>query len=96
MLSSFAHGLAALTLKMSNRQTRNPPPCRVIERFPREQFEAFAALLECVPSTSRRITPFAMLSIMRQQELIDRIKKLPHDRVVEVAEFVESLTDRRA
>jgi len=24
----------------------NPPPCRVIERFPREQFEAFAALLE--------------------------------------------------
>jgi hypothetical protein len=24
----------------------NPPPCRVIERFPKEQFEAFAALLE--------------------------------------------------
>jgi hypothetical protein len=37
---------------------------------------------------------FAML--IRQQELIDRIKKLPHDRVAEVAEFVESLTDRRA
>jgi hypothetical protein len=37
---------------------------------------------------------FAML--IRQQELIDRIKKLPHDGVAEVAEFVESLTDRRA
>lgn len=24
----------------------NPPPCRVIEKFRREQFEAFAALLE--------------------------------------------------
>jgi len=24
----------------------NPPPCRVIEKFPREPFEAFAELLE--------------------------------------------------
>jgi hypothetical protein len=38
---------------------------------------------------SRHITPFAMLSIMRQQELSDR---MPHDRVAEVAEFVESRT----
>ena len=37
-------------------------------------------------------TPFAMLSIMRQQELSDRITKMPHDRVAEVAEFVESRT----
>lgn len=29
-----------------------------------------------------------------RQELIDRIKKLPHDRVAEVAEFVESLAQR--
>jgi hypothetical protein len=33
-----------------------------------------------------------MLSIMRQQELSDRIIKCPHDRVAEVAEFVESRT----
>jgi hypothetical protein len=31
---------------------------------------------------------------MERQELIDRIKKLPHDRVAEVAEFVESLAQR--
>jgi hypothetical protein len=31
---------------------------------------------------------------MEQQELIDRIKKLPQDRVAEVAEFVESLARR--
>lgn len=29
-----------------NRQTRKSAAVRVIERFPREQFEAFAALLE--------------------------------------------------
>jgi hypothetical protein len=31
---------------------------------------------------------------MERQELIDRIMKLPHDRVAEVAEFVESLALR--
>lgn len=31
---------------------------------------------------------------MERQELIDRIKKLPHERVAEVAEFVESLVQR--
>ncbi len=31
---------------------------------------------------------------MEWQELIDRIKKLPQDRVAEVAEFVESLARR--
>lgn len=31
---------------------------------------------------------------MERQELIDRIKKLPQDRVAEVAEFVESLAQR--
>ena len=31
---------------------------------------------------------------MEQQELIDRIKKLPQDRVAEIADFVESLTRR--
>ena len=31
---------------------------------------------------------------MEQQELIDRIKRLPQDRVAEVAEFVESLAQR--
>ena len=31
---------------------------------------------------------------MERQELIDRIKKLPQDRVAEVAEFVESLAHR--
>jgi hypothetical protein len=33
---------------------------------------------------------------MEQQELIDRIKRLPHDRLAEVAEFVESLTRRKS
>jgi uncharacterized protein DUF2281 len=31
---------------------------------------------------------------VEQQELIDRIKQLPQDRIAEVAEFVESLTQR--
>ena len=31
---------------------------------------------------------------MERQELIDRINKLPQDRVAEVAEFVKSLTQR--
>ena len=31
---------------------------------------------------------------MERQELIDRIKKLPQDRVAEVAEFIESLAQR--
>jgi Protein of unknown function (DUF2281) len=38
--------------------------------------------------------PRATISPMEQQELIDRIKKLPQDRVAEVAEFVESLARR--
>jgi uncharacterized protein DUF2281 len=36
----------------------------------------------------------AIISLMEQQELIDRIKKLPQDRIAEVAEFVESLAQR--
>lgn len=31
---------------------------------------------------------------MERQELIDRIRKLPQDRLAEVAEFVESLAQR--
>ena len=31
---------------------------------------------------------------MERQELIDRIRKLPQERVAEVAEFVESLVER--
>ncbi|MGH9874092.1 MAG: hypothetical protein ACRD9S_16700 [Pyrinomonadaceae bacterium] len=31
---------------------------------------------------------------MEQQELIDRIKRLPQDRVAEVADFVDSLARR--
>jgi len=30
----------------STAKPGDPPPCRVIEKFPREQFEAFAELLE--------------------------------------------------
>jgi hypothetical protein len=37
----------------------------------------------------------AIISLMERQELIDRMKKLPQDRVAEVAEFVESLTQRK-
>jgi len=33
---------------------------------------------------------------MERQELIDRINKLPQDRVAEVAEFVESLAQRES
>ena len=36
----------------------------------------------------------AIISLMERQELIDRIKKLPQDRVAEVADFVESLAQR--
>ena len=36
----------------------------------------------------------AIISFMEQQELIDRIKKLPQDRIAEVAEFVDSLAQR--
>ena len=36
----------------------------------------------------------AIISLMERQELIDRIKKLPQDRVAEVAEFIESLAQR--
>jgi hypothetical protein len=36
----------------------------------------------------------AIISRMERQELIDRIKKLPQDRVAEVAEFVESLAQQ--
>jgi mRNA interferase HicA len=83
-----------------NRQTRKSAavpssrdsPGNSSKHLPRSwNSAAVLKRLACVPSTSRRITPFAMLSIMRQQELIDRIKKLPpHDRVTDVAEFVES------
>ncbi len=31
---------------------------------------------------------------MEQQELIEKIKRLPHDRVAEVAHFVDSLARR--
>ena len=47
----------------------------------------------CAEYGSRK-TPFGILSVMEQQELIDRIKKLPQDRVAEAAEFVESLARR--
>ena len=36
----------------------------------------------------------AIISRMERQELIDRIKKLPQDRIAKVAEFVESLAQR--
>ena len=36
----------------------------------------------------------AIISRMERQELIDRIKKLPQDRIAEVAEFVDSLAQR--
>ena len=36
----------------------------------------------------------AIISLMERQELIDRIKKLPQDRIAEVAEFVDSLAQR--
>ena len=38
--------------------------------------------------------PRAIIRRMERQELIDRIKKLPHDRAAEVAEFVEALVRR--
>ncbi|HVI72805.1 MAG TPA: hypothetical protein VM656_15125, partial [Pyrinomonadaceae bacterium] len=41
----------------STAKPGNPPPCRAIEKFPREQFEAFVAFLKklssCVPTTTR-------------------------------------------
>ena len=35
-----------------------------------------------------------IILLMERQELIDRIRKLPQDRVAEVAEFIESLAQR--
>lgn len=36
----------------------------------------------------------AILSTMKQQELIEKIKRLPQDRVAEVEDFVDSLAWR--
>ena len=36
----------------------------------------------------------AILSIMEQQELIEKIRRLPQDRVAEVESFVDSLARR--
>jgi hypothetical protein len=57
----------------STAKPGNPPPCRAIEKFPREQLEAFAELLEFRrrSETSRqfyseydsRKTPFAIVRI---------------------------------
>ena len=42
----------------------------------------------------RREKSCVILSTMEQQELIEKIKRLPQDRVAEVADFVDSLTRR--
>jgi len=47
----------------------------------------------CAKYASRNM-PFAILSTMEQQELIEKIKRLPQDRVAEVERFVGSLTRR--
>ena len=57
-----------------------------------------------VPRTSRAFRPVngtlghekscAILSTMEQQELIEKIKRLPQDRVAEVESFVDSLARR--
>ncbi len=57
-----------------------------------------------VPRTSRAFRPLnrtllreescAILSTMEQQELIEKIKRLPQDRVAEVEDFVDSLARR--
>src|SRR5258706_8979560 len=57
-----------------------------------------------LPTTSRAFRPVnrtlwrekscAILSTMEQQELIEKIKRLPQDRVAEVESFVDSLARR--
>src|SRR5258705_11419664 len=57
-----------------------------------------------LPRTSRAFRPVnrtlwrekscGILSTMEQQELIEKIKRLPQDRVAEVEEFVDSLVRR--
>src|SRR5882724_10588701 len=57
-----------------------------------------------LPRTSRAFRPVnrtlwreiscAILSTMEQQELIEKIKRLPQDRVAEVESFVDSLARR--
>src|SRR6267143_1543239 len=57
-----------------------------------------------LPRTSRAFGPVnrtlwrekscAIISTMEQQELIDKIKRLPQDRVAEVESFVDSLARR--
>jgi len=37
-----------------------------------------------------------MLSLMEQHELIEKIKRLPHDRIAEVEAFIDSLSQERA
>ena len=41
-------------------------------------------------SSTNGKTLFAIDSAMEQQELIEKIRKLPQDRIAEVADFVES------
>lgn len=78
----------------------NPPPCRVIEKFPREQFEAFAALLEfrrrsetfrhvCRAQVAYYTFRNASIKATRTHRQ-NQEAALSHDRVAEVAEFVES------
>ena len=42
----------------------------------------------------QRKKPSAILSPMEQQELIEKIKRLPQDSVAEVEDFVDSLAHR--
>jgi superfamily II DNA helicase RecQ len=47
-----------------------------------------------VNRTLRREKSRAILSTMEQQELIEKIKRLPQDRVAKVESFVDSLARR--
>src|SRR6266516_263579 len=51
-------------------------------------------LLSCDARTLRHEKSCAILSTMEPQELIEKIKRLPQDRVAEVESFVDSLARR--
>jgi len=54
-----------------------------------------SSILYCLASSfTRHSPPDVILSCMERQEIIEKIKRLPHDRLAEVDAFIDSLSRR--
>ena len=54
-----------------------------------------SSILYCLASSfTRHSPPDVILSCMERQEIIEKIKRLPHDRLAEVDEFLDALSRR--